>query len=254
MIPQIFHLGPVPVNSFGLMIALALFAGFYLLARSFERNGVNPALAERYVLAGGLGGLLGARIWYLATNYSSISGDFWGAALAPAGFVFYGGFICSTALLISMARFIDRFPIYKLLDSVGPTLALGYAIGRVGCQLSGDGDYGRDTYSIFGMSYQHGVVPTPPGALAFPTPLYESAMACLIALVLIRLERQPSWQAPLRRFGLYLGLISIERFAVEFLRRNPQLAYGFSEAQWIAIGLLLLGVMMVFRPTHSAAT
>ena len=254
MIPQIFHLGPLPINSFGTMIALALFAGFYLLARSFERNGVNPALAERYVLAGGLGGLLGARIWYLATNYSTIRGDFWSSAFAPAGFVFYGGFICSTALLIFMARFIDRFPIYKLLDSVGPTLALGYAIGRVGCQLSGDGDYGRDTTSIFGMSYEMGVVPTPAGALAFPTPLYESALACVIALILIKLERTPQWQAPLRRFGLYLTLISIERFSVEFLRRNPQLAYGFSEAQWIAVVLSLLGAVMVFRRTARLAT
>lgn len=251
MIPQIFHIGPLPINSFGTMIALALFAGFYLLARSFQRNGVNPALAERYVLVGGLGGLLGARIWYLATNYSVIRGDFWGAALSPAGFVFYGGFICATALLVGMAHFIDKFKVHQLLDSVGPTLALGYAIGRVGCQLSGDGDYGRDTDSIFGMSYQLGVVPTPPGILAFPTPLYESILACLIVLLLIKIERAPEWQLPLRRFGIYLSLISVERFCVEFLRRNPQLAYGFSEAQWIAVGLALIGALMVFRKSRS---
>jgi phosphatidylglycerol:prolipoprotein diacylglycerol transferase len=140
----------------------------------------------------------------------------------------------------------DRIPIGLMADSFGPSLALGYAIGRLGCQLSGDGDYGITTQSLWGMSYATGVIPTLPGELALPTPLYESAVCMGILYILLKLEVHPSWQAPFRRFGAYLVLIAAERFMVEFWRINPKVLGVFSEAQVIAVLLALLGVYLVF--------
>ena len=246
MIPRLFEIGSLPINSFGLCIALAAWAGIACLSRSFLREGINPKLGEKYVLWGILSGLIGARIWYLINNWDVFLKDPIGEMFAGAGFIFYGGFFTATALLLTLRRF-DKIPLATFLDSLGPTLALGYAIGRVGCQLAGDGDYGVATSSVLGMAYPQGVVPTPPGILAYPTPLYESIMALSIAAILLQIESSGKWKhAPFARFGLYLFLISIERFIIEFFRRNPHL-FGtiLSQAQYFAAFLSCVGLIMI---------
>lgn len=243
MIPQIIQIGEIPINSFGLMIACAFLAGIYLLGRSFELNGISGRLAEKYVLLGGFVGLLGARILFVIDHLDQYKDDPWGALFSSSGFTFYGGFILSTIVLIGLSR-LDKIKLSSFLDSTGPTLALAYAIGRLGCQLAGDGDYGIATESVFGMSYATGVIATPPGVLAFPTPLYESVMCLMILWVLLRVESAPAWQVPYRRFSLYLMLIAPERFLIEFLRINPRIAFGLSEAQLIAIAIFIVGVIL----------
>lgn len=245
MIPNILELGPIPIRSFGLMIALALFAGALRLARSFSAYGINPALAERYVTAGGISGLIGARLWHIGENWGFYKDDLFSALTASAGFTFYGGFIVATICVYILAR-RDGTDIAKLCDALGPCLALGYAVGRLGCQLSGDGDYGMATEGFWGMSYSTGVVPTPPGELVYPTPLFESTLSLVVLWILTRVEHSRSlFVKGYQRFGLYLVLISIERFVVEFLRVNPRYAFSFSEAQWIAIALACAGVFLV---------
>lgn len=232
---------------------MGILAAIYLLAGSFERNGINPELAEKYAITGGLGGILGARIWYLFENYSAVKQDLASAILSSAGFTFYGGFIFSTLLLLVISR-RDKLPLSNFADSLGPCLTIGYAIGRLGCQLSGDGDYGIETASVFGMSYSSGVIPTAPGVLVFPTPLYESAICFLILYVLMQAEKIRFFLQPFRRFGLYLGLLGLERFAVEFLRINPKiLATSFSEAQIIASILMLISLILLFRKQRISA-
>jgi phosphatidylglycerol:prolipoprotein diacylglycerol transferase len=125
-------------------------------------------------------------------------------------------------------------------------LALGYAVGRLGCQLSGDGDYGIRTSGWWGMSYATGVVPTLPGELVYPTPLFESSIALLVLWVLSWVEvRSTVLSGRFQRFGLYLVLISIERFFVEFLRPNVKVLSNFSEAQIIAVGLAVFGIVLL---------
>lgn len=245
MIPEILSLGPIPINSFGLMVALSLLAGIYRLALSFKRHGLDPDLAERYVLTGGFVGLLGARIWHILENYDDLKDDLAAAIFSSAGFTFYGGFLVSCLVLFIMSR-RDNLPLAPFLDSMGPALALGYAIGRLGCQLSGDGDYGMVTTSIWGMSYSTGVVPTPPGILAYPTPLFESAISLFILVLLSRWEVSSSFSRPFKKFGAYLALISLERFLVEFLRINPRLAAGLSEAQILSIAIFCVGIILLF--------
>lgn len=248
MIPTILELGPFPIRSFGLMVALALFAGAVRLMRSFERYGLNPQLAERYVTVGGISGLIGARLWYLGENWNEVRYDLLGALLSSAGFTFYGGFIIATIFVYLAAR-RDGTDVSKLCDALGPCLALGYAVGRLGCQLSGDGDYGKATLGFWGMSYASGVVPTAPGELVYPTPLFESTIALGVLWILSTIEtRDTILRGPFQRFGLYLALISVERLFIEFFRINPAVIWGLSEAQCIALLLISVGVLMVVWP------
>ena len=254
MIPEIFRVGPFPINSFGLMVALAIFCGMYRLAQSFRENSINPLLAERYAFVAGFVGLLGARIWHILENWSDLKDNLGAALISSAGFTFYGGFIFSTLALILLAKH-DKIKISTLADSLGPALSLAYAVGRLGCQLSGDGDYGATTTSLFGMSYETGVVPTVRGEFAYPTPLFESVAAILILLVLTKVETRKLLAAPFRRFGLYLVLTALARFFVEFLRINPTVFVGLSEAQAIslllmAFGLILMLLVRVAPPSH----
>jgi phosphatidylglycerol:prolipoprotein diacylglycerol transferase len=254
MIPTLIEFGPIPVRSFGLMVALALFAGAVRLTMSFRRYGINPSLAERYVTAAGVSGLLGARLWYIAENWSDVRHDIFGALFSSAGFTFYGGFIIASIVVYLLAK-RDGTPVGRLCDSLGPCLALGYAVGRLGCQLSGDGDYGLPTTGFWGMSYSTGVVPTPPGMLVYPTPLFESTVALGVLGVLSYVERSTSLLAqPFQRFGLYLVLVSIERLSVEGLRINPVVAFGLSEAQCIALGLIAFGALLIARAPRGRAT
>ena len=258
MIPNLLQL-PVPflgaltINSFGLMIALCFLAGMQVMAQSFQRNRINPALADRYALTAGFVGLAGARVWYILTFYDQVRGDLWGAVFSSAGFIFYGGFIFAAAAIILMAR-RDELKLSSVADSFGPALALAYAVGRVGCQLSGDGDYGIATSTFWGMSYETGVIPTPPGVKAFPAPLYESAASLLILYILLGIENRPDWQAPWRRFGAYLSMIALERFMIEFIRINPKVLLIFSQAQLIAVGLMLIGLYLVISRAPARET
>lgn len=253
MIPTLLELGPIPVRSFGLMVALALIAGGLRLAQSFRRYGIDPRLAERYVTAAGISGLLGARLWFIGENWAMVRGDLLGALLSSAGFTFYGGFIVAALVVIFLAR-RDGTDVGRLCDSLGPCLALGYAIGRLGCQLSGDGDYGVVTAGFWGMSYATGVVPTLPGQLVYPTPLFESTVSIMVLWVLSRVESRPALLPHrFQRFGLYLFLISIERVCVEFLRVNPELVAGLSEAQVIGLVLMGLGSLLLVLPARRKA-
>lgn len=250
MIPTLAKLGPLPIQSFGLMVALALILGGMRLAKSFRRYGIEPQLAERYVMAAGISGLLGARLWFICENWEQARQDLFGALFASAGFTFYGGFIVAAIVVTLLAR-RDRIDLGRLVDSLGPCLALGYALGRLGCQLSGDGDYGVSTEGFWGMSYLQGVVPTLPGQLVYPTPIFESAASLVVLWILSRVENSSALVQRYQRFGLYLLLISIERVSVEFLRINPQVMLGLSEAQIIALLLMALGALLLAAPRRA---
>jgi phosphatidylglycerol:prolipoprotein diacylglycerol transferase len=249
MIPQIISVLGFPINSFGLCVALAIFAASLLMARSFAAFGLPAERAESYVFIGGLTGLLGARLWFLLFNIPMVLSDPIGTIFSSAGFIFYGGFIFAFIVLYLMSR-RDKISFLTFLDAAGPSMSLGYAIGRLGCQLSGDGDYGKVTDSIFGMSFHTGVVPTPPGLLVFPTPLYESAICLVILFFILALERRRSFGLPGRWFGVYLLLVSIERFFVEFLRIEPRFVGGLSQAQYIALAFMVCGAALILFRRH----
>ena len=135
---------------------------------------------------------------------------------------------------------------WELLDSAAAPIAIGYTVGRIGCQLSGDGDYGQPSDLPWAMSYPDGTVPTTDEV--HPTPIYETLAMGVIALFLWhRRDRM----APGRLFALYLVLAGVERFLVEFLRRNEAVALGLTVAQWFSLAMVAWGAVWLTRPVRA---
>lgn len=236
MYPEI-NIGPLTLQTFGLMFGLAFVASGALVARRFGEIGKPPDWAYEVVLAAAVGGLIGARIDYLIQNYDTVSDDLLGAAFGGAGLVWLGGAIGGAIGVIIWARW-RGFLELRMLDVMSAPLALGYAVGRVGCQLSGDGDYGQAWDGPWAMAYPDGTVSvdTP----VHPTPIYETLAMGMVALVLWKLRDR---FAPGRLFALYLFFAGLERFLVEFIRRNDALALGLTQAQLLSLVMLAAGAI-----------
>ena len=143
MRPILFQFGDFRFYSFGLMAALALIVPGITIVRSLvRRRGLPPEFAYELVIAAGLGGFVGARIYYLVENFAAIKADFWHVAFSGAGFVWYGGLIGGFLGVVGWTL-IRRYPLDVVANAMAPAIAMGYAIGRIGCQLAGDGDYGK---------------------------------------------------------------------------------------------------------------
>ena len=213
MLPEI-HLGPLTLQTFGICFALAFIAAGALIWRRLEELGKPVDWAYEMGFAALLGGLVGSRLDFIVENYSDVKDDLLGNLFSGSGLVWYGGAI-GGAIGVLLWAWWRGFLSLALLDLAAPALALGYAIGRCGCQLSGDGDYGKAWDGPWAMSYPDGTVPT--DTTVHPTPVYETLAMGLVALVLWRL-RDRFTNGLL--FALYLLLAGTERFLVEFIRRN----------------------------------
>jgi phosphatidylglycerol:prolipoprotein diacylglycerol transferase len=181
----------------------------------------------------GAGGIAGAKVWYVIEK-----GDL-GSLFSGTGLVFYGGAIGGALAVMAYAKHRD-FLDYRLFDMGAPALAIGYAVGRLGCQLAGDGDYGIPSDLPWAMSYPDGTVPTTD--TVHPTPVYETLAMGVAGVVLWRMRDR---FAPGVLFGLYLIFAGIERFLVEFIRRNEEVVAGLTQPQLISLALLALGVAIV---------
>jgi phosphatidylglycerol:prolipoprotein diacylglycerol transferase len=232
--PEI-QLGPLELKTFGMMFALGFLAAGAVVARRFAELGKPVDWAYEMTFAALLGGLVGARVYYLAENWSDVSDDVLGNIFSGSGLVWYGGAI-GGALAVFAWAWWRGFLSLALLDLAAVPLALGYAIGRVGCQLSGDGDYGRASDLPWAMSYPEGTVPTTEEV--HPTPIYETLAMGLIAWLLWQ------WRDRFRPgvlFAFYLVFSGLERFLVEFVRRNEETVAGLTTAQVESVVLMLAG-------------
>src|SRR5881392_2824561 len=170
------------------------------------------------------GGIIGARLDFIAENYDSVKHDLLGNLFSGAGLVWYGGAI-GGAIGVALWAWRRGMLSAALLDLCAAPLALGYAIGRIGCQVSGDGDYGRAWSGPWAMGYPGGTVPTGPGVTVHPTPIYETLTMGLVAWGLWQLRDRVR---PGALFALYLVAAGLERFLVEFIRRNEHVAAGLT--------------------------
>jgi phosphatidylglycerol:prolipoprotein diacylglycerol transferase len=235
--PEIHVLG-LSIKTFGLFFALNFAAWGLLAARRLKELGRPVDWAYELVTVALIGGLVGARGYYLLQNHDSLSlGDIFGGS----GLIWYGGLLGGTVAVLFWARGKD-FLSLDLLDLAGPGLALGYAIGRIGCQVSGDGDYGKDWDGPWAMGYPNGTVPTKPGETVHPTPIYETLTMGLLAFALWHLRDKVR---PGILFALYLVGAGLERFLVEFLRRNEDVLLGLTAAQLESLTLFVLGVVWI---------
>ncbi|MGO9489389.1 MAG: prolipoprotein diacylglyceryl transferase [Solirubrobacteraceae bacterium] len=238
MKPEIEVLG-ISIKTFGVAFALGFLACGALVARRLRELGRPVDWAYEITFAALLGGVIGARLYFIVQNYSSLHGSLIGNIFSGSGLVWYGGAIGGAIGVVGWMRWRGVLEL-QMLDMCATALALGYAIGRIGCQVSGDGDYGIRSSLPWAMGYPHGTVPTPPGVRVQPTPIYETVTMCLLAYLLWKLRDRVR---PGVIFALYLVGSGLERFLVEFIRRNKEVALGLTAPQLESIVLLLIGLV-----------
>jgi len=258
--PFNIQLGPVQVTGYGIMMMAAFLVGGWLIGLELQRRGLNREYSSDIIIAALIGGILGARLWYMALHG--------GTLFQRGGLVWYGGFLGGVAaVLINGWRL--KVPVRWTTQLVAPALAAAYALGRVGCFLVGD-DYGRPTDLPWAVSFPEGLPPTTAGNLAgfgvavppgtdpstllavHPTQLYETALMFLAFTVLWRL-RLKEWGTG-AIFGIYLMMAGVERFLVEILRaKDDRFFAGFTAAQLTSIALVLTGLAIYTRLRHAPA-
>jgi phosphatidylglycerol:prolipoprotein diacylglycerol transferase len=247
--PEI-HIGPLELKTFGICFAAGFIVSGLLIGRRLRELGRPADWAYELVFAALIGGLIGSRVDYLLQNWSKVSDDVVGNLFSGSGLVWFGGLVGGALGVMLWARW-RRWLTWQMFDAAAVPLAVGYAIGRVGCQLSGDGDYGTPSDLPWAMAYPDGTVPTTDEV--HPTPVYETLAMGLAGAVLWRLRDR---FAPGVLFGLYLMIAGVERFLIEFIRRNDSLVAGVTLPQVVGLAMLGLGaaIVAVRRDVPRAAT
>jgi phosphatidylglycerol:prolipoprotein diacylglycerol transferase len=263
MIPFL-HLGPLTIPTFGLMVATGLLVSAYVLQADFDRrregflkhgylkeNKESSHHDEGFLIIGiaGFSGIVGARLYHVLENPRELIAEP-SLLISRFGFAWFGGFLGGFVALVFLAKHY-RIPMLEFMDLCSPAAAVGYAIGRLGCLLSGDGDYGVPTKLPWGMSFPNGVVPTTDRV--HPTPIYEFLIWMLIAVILWQLGKKTlGGEAPGRAFCAYLILTGVARFLIEFIRINPRSFLGMSNAQTASLISILLGIVLALRIKSSS--
>lgn len=266
MIREVFHIGSFSVSPFGVMLALAFFVGYLQLRWGLLRLGVGDEDdASMLIIAAGLGGIVGAKV-YFAILYHD-----WRLLLDRAGLVWYGGFVVGALAVLWVIR-SRRLSAWGVVDATAPGLALGYAVGRIGCFLVGD-DYGLPTDSWLGVKFPVGPSPSTAETLrtqfgvklpdsmpgntllaVYPTQLFETAVALAIWGLGIWMVRRAPREGSVA--CTILALLALERFLVEFLRaKDDRLLGEFTLAQAISLAVILLmgGLWLLLRRREGAA-
>jgi len=243
MLPFI-HIGHFNLPTFGLMLWLAAVSAAFVMDRGFRRARISADAVGMVAVAVVLG-IVGAKLWHVVDTPSEFRDLGWKVLWDSAGFAWFGGLVFGiTALLVQ--GWWAKIGALRTLDLAAPAAALGYGIGRIGCFLSGDGCYGLETNLGFpwGMSFPNGIEPTGYGVRVYPTPLLELAAGVLIAWWLWRRAGKPHATGTI--VGYYLLLSGIARFSVEFIRRNPHILFGLSNAQLASFGSVVAGAALIF--------
>jgi phosphatidylglycerol:prolipoprotein diacylglycerol transferase len=243
MLPFI-HLGPVTLGTYGIMVATALIGAFFVMRADLARRSLAVD-AESIIGITGLAGLVGARLYHLLEDPATFFANPLPLLFSTMGFAWFGAFLGGFIALILLARSY-KIKTLLMLDVASPAAALGYGIGRIGCLVSGDGDYGTPTSLPWGMSFPNGLVPTT--QRVHPTPIYELLAAIAIFYILWRIgprilrRERPDGTV----FAWYLMLSGLARFLVEFIRINPKVFLGLSNAQTAGALCFLGGAILLW--------
>lgn len=236
MKPEVHVLG-ISIKTFGVTFAFAFLACGLVIARRLRELDRPVDWAYEIVFSALLGGVIGARAYFVIQNYSTVKHDLLGSIFSGSGLVWYGGALGGALAVLAWMRWRDAMQL-RMFDMIATALALGYAIGRIGCQVSGDGDYGVRSSLPWAMGYPHGTVPTPPGVTVQPTPIYETVSMCLLAYFLWHLRDRVR---PGVVFALYMVFSGLERLLVEFIRRNAEVFAGLTAPQLESVALMIVG-------------
>ncbi|MFH0915923.1 MAG: prolipoprotein diacylglyceryl transferase [bacterium] len=233
MYPELFHIGSFTMNSFGVMMALAFIAAGFVGHWQFKKRGIKPDFIYGLLIAAVVGGLLGAKIHYLILHPAEWPGNL----LNGGGLVWFGG-LFGAIIAVVIVTLLSKQRLAIVMDSGATAVAVGYAVGRLGCFLRGD-DYGVPTDLPWGMSFPNGLPPTT--VKVHPTQLYETA-ASLVIFALLVWVIAPRFKREGPLMFAYLLLAGVERFLVEFIRTNEPVALGLTSQQWISVALFFIGI------------
>jgi len=253
--PIIFNVGPLQITGYGIMMMIGFLMGGWLIGLELKRRGLREDYAGEIVVAAVIGGIVGAKLWYVF-----LMGDP-RALFSRGGLVWYGGFLGGTlAVILNGLRL--KVPTRWTAQLMGPPLAAAYALGRVGCFLVND-DYGRPTEVAWAVRFPQGMPPSTAGNMermfgiampqgmdpttvlaVHPTQLYEVAAMLVAFAILWALRKRQAGTGWL--FGLYLMFAGVERFVIEFLRAKDDRIFGaFTLAQVTSVALVLIGAYLV---------
>jgi phosphatidylglycerol:prolipoprotein diacylglycerol transferase len=258
--PRLFHLGNFSIPTYGVLVATGVLVGLWISVRNSEKQGIKAENAWDCGIALVLAGILGAKILYIILDWRS--GHIYGQNLREiftfdtlqAGGVFSGGLVAAFIVAWWFLR-KHHMPALATCDAFAPGLAMGHAIGRLGCFAAGC-CYGKATDHFWGVTFTNPLaaqlVGTPLGHALEPTQLFESAVELGIFFLLTWMFKRKNFDGQV--FGAYLFLYGIARFFLEFIRGDPGRGSVFggvlSGTQLIAIGLVLTGGLIWYlRPT-----
>ncbi|HEV8612175.1 MAG TPA: prolipoprotein diacylglyceryl transferase [Gemmatimonadales bacterium] len=255
--PFNFHVGPLNVTGYGIMMMVGFLMGGWLMDRDLRERGLHHEYAADMTVAAVIGGIVGAKLWYVAAT-GELSSLF-----SRGGLVWYGGFLGGVTVVLLNGRRLG-VPMRWTMELVAPALPAAYALGRIGCFMVGD-DYGVPSSLPWAVKFPQGLPPTTAAALArdfhvpiqagvspetvlavHPTQLYETILMLAVFMLLWRLRKHQKGTGWL--FGLYLVLAGAERFLVEFLRAKEDRLFGnFTVAQLTALAIVLVGGFLMAR-------
>ncbi len=240
MYPELFTIPFLgwPISSFGAAMAVAFLIGYWIAIPRMAEEGLDPDDAANMLIWIMLGGVFGAKLYYAIDFSVRGETEFWSALLSRAGMVFYGGLIGGAIAGYSGCLYYRIAPV-AFANAAAISLAIGQAIGRIGCLLVGD-DYGRATDLPWGIAFPQGLPPV--HYPVHPTQIYESVWLFLVAAFLWRRRKKSS-----SLMGEYLILNGIGRTIIEHWRLNARVALDLSEAQWIGVGLIVFGIILILR-------
>jgi phosphatidylglycerol:prolipoprotein diacylglycerol transferase len=241
MYPILFKGGGFTLYSYGAMAVIAVILAGVVVQRLSRRHGLPQGSAIGLTIAAVVGGLVGARLYWVAEHWHLVQGDLL-RAVSGGGLAWYGGLLGGVLAVIVLAR-LRRLPLGQTANVMAPAVTLGYAVARIGCQLAGDGTYGQPSDLPWAMAYPRGLVPTT--VPVQPTPVYEAlAMLSVFALLYgVARRPRPDWYV----FAWFLVLSGGERVAIEVLRLNAIWALGLTAPQWFALLGMTVGVALLLR-------
>ncbi len=229
MYPELFKIGPVSVHSYGLMLGIAFLIGSALFSRELKRQKLDENISIAVTFLAIIGGLVGSKLFYIIEEWNfGKGGGFFSyfrsdVLFSPSGLTFYGGLVLAILLIIIYCK-TKKLRVMQIFDALSPAAILSYGIARIGCHLSGDGCYGIPVngtpFEFLGYSYEKGIIPTHPGVLVHPTPLYELGVSVVLFFLLIFLRK---------------------KMKVEFIRLNPKVILFLTQAQLISVIMILAG-------------
>jgi len=241
MYPVLFRIGGFEVTSFGVLVAIGALVGIWMFRRELRRSGL-PDDGIDAAVAGVIGGLAGAKLLWVFEHIGEQPAT--ELLLSRGGLSWFGG-VAGGVLAGVIVMHRKRLPIVPMLAAATPGIAVGHAIGRIGCFLVGD-DYGRPSNLPWAVAFPQGLPPTT--VPVHPTQLYEAAALVPLVFLLLRWRRQGRSDPFV--LGAYLMLAGAIRFVIEFLRVNPRVVGNLSVAHLASIAAMAVGAAVAYRSRH----